>query len=118
MKHLLLLFVLLSFSCKKEGEKPVAKQALFEIEYTTWDNEMNTWYNIGNELVENSHKDTNYVKFSMMAKGGEVYHASIQAVDQGSNGWNKILIKFNGDTVVYNNEMADFSLEGTLPIIP
>lgn len=116
-KILFLIPLLIILACKKDEEPaaPVSKDATIEIEYSTLDTEMDIWYNIGNNIVENTHKSTNYFKYTSSVRGAQTYHASIDPTN--GNYWVTILVKFNGDTIKYKTQMGGFSIDGTLPFI-
>lgn len=117
MKKILFLLLVLSASCKKDEDNPlpVSKEARLEIEYSTLDTEMDIWYNVGNSLVDNTHKNTNYYKLDTQVRGDQEINVSITPTN-GSL-WSTILIKFNGDTVKYKTQMGGYSMTSHLPFI-
>lgn len=117
-KILFLIPLLIILACKKDDEPaaPVSKDATIEIEYSTLDTEMDIWYNIGNNIVENTHKSTNYFKYTGSVRGAQTYHASIKPLNNGFRC--KLLVKFDGDTLFFKDETGNgFSCSGTLPFI-
>lgn len=114
MKHLLLLFVLIAFSCKKEDENPESKTARLEIEWITQNSSMNIWYNIGSDYAQSGLKGNSF-KLDTIVQGGQFCKASLSKI---GGSWNTLLVKFNSDTLFYETDMESIGTPDlTLPFI-